>query len=168
MEQKSNEIQQLPVPCRNGCGFFSSNATEGLCSVCYKKKIEKKKQPQENVTASDTTSKSVETATPKVSSTPEQTNQKNEPDQEGVAAAALENSFKETNSSEDEKESSGKKKKNRCLNCKKKLGLTGFSCRCGGLFCSLHRYSDEHACDFDYKKLGAEEIKKSNPVIVAK
>lgn len=62
----------------------------------------------------------------------------------------------------------GKKKKNRCFNCKKKVGLTGFTCRCGGLFCSIHRYSDKHECNFDYKELGAEEIRKSNPVVVAK
>merc|ERR1719312_1336058 len=60
-----------------------------------------------------------------------------------------------------------KKKKNRCLSCKKKVGLTGFTCRCGGLFCSIHRYSDKHVCGFDYKALGAEEISKSNPVVVA-
>merc|ERR1719320_2109197 len=59
------------------------------------------------------------------------------------------------------------KKKNRCLSCKKKVGLTGFTCRCGGLFCSIHRYSDKHECSFDYKALGAEEISKSNPVAVA-
>ena len=44
-----------------------------------------------------------------------------------------------------------KKKKNRCGVCKKKVGLTGFTCRCGGLFCSIHRYSDKHECKFDYK-----------------
>merc|ERR1719232_207314 len=33
--------------------------------------------------------------------------------------------------------------------CKKKVGLTGFTCRCGGLFCSIHRYSDKHECKFD-------------------
>jgi len=64
-------------------------------------------------------------------------------------------------------EKDGKKKKNRCLSCKKKVGLTGFTCRCGGLFCSIHRYSDKHECGFDYKALGAEEISKSNPVVVA-
>jgi len=63
---------------------------------------------------------------------------------------------------------SGKKKKNRCLECKKKVGLTGFTCRCGGLYCSIHRYSDKHQCDFDYKEAGAAEIRKSNPVVVAK
>jgi hypothetical protein len=57
-------------------------------------------------------------------------------------------------------------KKNRCLTCKKKVGLTGFECRCGGLYCGLHRYSDKHECTFDYKKLAQEEITKANPVIV--
>jgi hypothetical protein len=71
-------------------------------------------------------------------------------------------------SSENPDGQSGKKKKNRCFNCKKKVGLTGFTCRCGGLFCSIHRYSDKHECNFDYKELGAEEIRKSNPVVVAK
>merc|ERR1719414_1669145 len=60
-----------------------------------------------------------------------------------------------------------KKKKNKCLSCKKKVGLTGFICRCGGMFCSIHRYSDKHACAFDYKALGAEEISKNNPTVVA-
>jgi len=71
---------------------------------------------------------------------------------------------------QDDKEGSGqdgRKKKNRCASCKKKLGLTGFTCRCGGLFCSIHRYSDKHQCGFDYKALGAEEITRSNPVVVA-
>lgn len=58
------------------------------------------------------------------------------------------------------------KKKNRCSVCRKKVGLTGFQCRCGGLFCSLHRYSNEHNCTFDYKQLGAQEIRKNNPLVV--
>jgi hypothetical protein len=61
----------------------------------------------------------------------------------------------------------GKKKSNRCLTCRKKVGLTGFECRCGGLFCSTHRYSDKHNCSFDYRQLGAEEIRKNNPVVVS-
>lgn len=59
-----------------------------------------------------------------------------------------------------------KKKKNRCHICKKKVGLTGFPCRCEGLFCSVHRYSNEHNCTFDYKQLGAQEIRKNNPLVV--
>jgi len=43
---------------------------------------------------------------------------------------------------------------------------SGFQCRCGGLFCSVHRYSDKHGCTFDYKEHGAELIRKHNPMIV--
>ncbi|KAJ8675390.1 hypothetical protein QAD02_011176 [Eretmocerus hayati] len=59
-----------------------------------------------------------------------------------------------------------KKKKNRCALCRKKVGLTGFECRCGGLFCSVHRYSDKHDCKFDYREMGAQEIRRNNPVVV--
>lgn len=91
---------------------------------------------------------------------------------------------------ETDKES--KKKKNRCVVCRKKVGLTGkkidfkqkrykkaltkivnmkwmfagFECRCGGLYCSVHRYSDMHNCSFDYREMGAQEIRRNNPVVV--
>ncbi|ESN93789.1 hypothetical protein HELRODRAFT_180659 [Helobdella robusta] len=58
---------------------------------------------------------------------------------------------------------SNETKRNKCNICKKKVGLTGFGCRCGGLFCGLHRYSDTHACTFDYKEQGQKEITKNNP-----
>ncbi|KFV62350.1 AN1-type zinc finger protein 5 [Dryobates pubescens] len=60
-----------------------------------------------------------------------------------------------------------KQKKNRCFTCRKKIGLTGFDCRCGNLFCAIHRYSDMHACPYDYKAEAAEKIRKENPVVVA-
>lgn len=44
--------------------------------------------------------------------------------------------------------------------------LAGFECRCGGLYCSTHRYSDKHDCQFDYKKEGEDLIRKNNPVVV--
>ncbi|XP_042199973.1 LOW QUALITY PROTEIN: AN1-type zinc finger protein 6 [Callorhinchus milii] len=59
-----------------------------------------------------------------------------------------------------------KQKKNRCFTCRKKVGLTGFDCRCGNLFCGLHRYSDKHSCPYDYKADAAERIRKENPVVV--
>jgi len=46
------------------------------------------------------------------------------------------------------------------------LSLLGFECRCGGLFCGLHRYSDKHNCTFDYKADGREQLTKANPVVV--
>uniref|UniRef100_A0A7N0SXA2 Zinc finger A20 and AN1 domain-containing stress-associated protein 5 n=1 Tax=Kalanchoe fedtschenkoi TaxID=63787 RepID=A0A7N0SXA2_KALFE len=56
---------------------------------------------------------------------------------------------------------------NRCSGCKRKVGLTGFRCRCGELFCSEHRYSDRHDCSYDYKAAGREAIAKENPVVRA-
>merc|ERR1711974_496358 len=47
------------------------------------------------------------------------------------------------------------------------MGLTGFACRCGGMYCGIHRYSDKHSCTFDYGALGKSEIAAANPVIVA-
>lgn len=44
--------------------------------------------------------------------------------------------------------------------------VIGFECRCGGLFCGIHRYSDKHNCSFDYRELGAQEIRRNNPVVV--
>merc|ERR1712008_402557 len=67
---------------------------------------------------------------------------------------------------EEEKEPK-KVKKNRCASCKKKVGLTGFACRCGGMYCGIHRYSDKHECNFDYNAMGKSEIAAANPVIVA-
>uniref|UniRef100_A0AAR5NZF6 AN1-type domain-containing protein n=1 Tax=Dendroctonus ponderosae TaxID=77166 RepID=A0AAR5NZF6_DENPD len=73
-----------------------------------------------------------------------------------------------TTSGLDEKDSDkdAKKKKNRCATCRKKVGLTGFECRCGGLFCAVHRYSDKHDCSFNYREMGAQEIRRNNPVVV--
>jgi len=61
------------------------------------------------------------------------------------------------------KSTPNKPKKRKCQMCKKKIGLTGFECRCGKLFCSLHRYADAHNCTFDYKEDGREKIRKANP-----
>jgi AN1-like Zinc finger len=56
---------------------------------------------------------------------------------------------------------------NRCLVCNRKVGIPGFRCRCGELFCAKHRYSDRHDCSFDYKSAGREEIARANPLIRA-
>ncbi|OVA01436.1 zinc finger protein [Macleaya cordata] len=64
-------------------------------------------------------------------------------------------------------EDPGKRPANRCSFCRKRVGLTGFKCRCGQTFCSLHRYTDKHNCLFDYKSAGQDEIAKANPVVKA-
>lgn len=49
----------------------------------------------------------------------------------------------------------------------KKVGLTGFKCRCNYIFCSTHRYADQHSCTFDYKTHGQSALAKANPTVVA-
>jgi len=53
----------------------------------------------------------------------------------------------------------------KCYKCNRKVGLLGFKCRCGNIFCSGHRHSEDHNCPIDYKQLHREKIKKENPKI---
>ncbi|PHT67525.1 hypothetical protein T459_27012 [Capsicum annuum] len=55
----------------------------------------------------------------------------------------------------------------KCTACCKCVGLTGFSCKCGDLFCVVHHYSDKRNCSFDYRNAGQNAIAKVNPIIVA-
>lgn len=105
------------------------------------------------------------TANPETLSNTEQ--EKNIPDAsiDGACAESMETEASNPEG-KDSTPKDQKKKKNRCQTCRKKVGLTGFECRCGGLYCGLHRYSDKHECSFDYKELGAKEIRKNNPVVV--
>jgi len=56
-------------------------------------------------------------------------------------------------------------KTSRCWTCNRKIGLTGFQCKCEYFFCAEHRYSDRHNCDFDYKAQGKQLLTKANPTI---
>ncbi|GMH07595.1 hypothetical protein Nepgr_009435 [Nepenthes gracilis] len=76
------------------------------------------------------------------------------PEKQGVAA-------------EVDREAPAKKEVNRCLGCKRRVGLTGFRCRCGELFCWEHRYSDRHDCSYDYKAAGRLAIARENPLVRA-
>lgn len=64
-------------------------------------------------------------------------------------------------------ETKAKEGPNRCNACRKRVGLTGFNCRCGNLFCAAHRYSDKHDCPFDYQTAARDAIAKANPVVKA-
>ncbi|KAK1382753.1 Zinc finger A20 and AN1 domain-containing stress-associated protein 5 [Heracleum sosnowskyi] len=75
--------------------------------------------------------------------------------------------FQVTKENEKETIAVVKREVNRCSGCRRKVGLTGFQCRCGKLLCSEHRYSDRHECSYDYKAAGRETIARENPVVKA-
>tara|TARA_Y100000590_G_C14879897_1_gene698481 strand:- start:23 stop:454 length:432 start_codon:yes stop_codon:yes gene_type:complete len=65
-----------------------------------------------------------------------------------------------------EKDKNKKKRKKKCHICQKKLGLVPFICKCEQLFCSKHRYVNQHHCTYDYKNTYKDEFLKKNPKIV--
>lgn len=45
------------------------------------------------------------------------------------------------------------------LECKKRIGLLGFDCKCGTKFCISHRYPPDHSCVYNFKAAAAEILK---------
>jgi hypothetical protein len=62
-----------------------------------------------------------------------------------------------------------KKAPTRCQHpdCKKKLGLTGFECKCTLIFCPSHRLAEAHSCTFDYKTTQRARLAENNPLVAA-
>lgn len=62
-----------------------------------------------------------------------------------------------------------KPKKKRCAfpECKKKIGLLGFECKCGQLFCAAHRHAEDHNCSFDHKSQGKNILEEKLVKVVA-
>jgi predicted nucleic acid binding AN1-type Zn finger protein len=61
-------------------------------------------------------------------------------------------------------------KRCQCPDCKVRLTLTSYPCRCGKYFCNSHRFSGDHNCTYDFKADAKKELLKtmSTPVIAEK
>ncbi|CAM8952449.1 unnamed protein product [Rhodiola kirilowii] len=149
-ENEDTEFKSVPetlTPCTNNCGLTSNASTNNMCLNCFT-------NAATSSSSSSTSSSSVSTSFHFVTDAKPSHEMKPEPDIE-------------TRIGTPETHPVANREVNRCSGCKKKVGLTGFRCRCGDLFCSKHRYSDRHECSYDYKAAGKEAIARENPLVRA-
>uniref|UniRef100_A0AAF6YXB8 Zinc finger AN1-type containing 6 n=1 Tax=Bos taurus TaxID=9913 RepID=A0AAF6YXB8_BOVIN len=142
--------ESLPVQCTDGSVPEAQSALDSTASSVQPSPVSNQSLLSESVASSQVDSTSVDKAIPET-----------EDLQASVSETAQQASEEQSKSLEKPKQ-----KKNRCFMCRKKVGLTGFECRCGNVYCGVHRYSDVHNCSYNYKADAAEKIRKENPVVV--
>ncbi|KAL2330839.1 hypothetical protein Fmac_018420 [Flemingia macrophylla] len=145
---EKEETTDFKVPetitlCVNNCGVTGNPATNNMCQNCFTASTA-------TTSSSSSSAAAARSARPHKRSFPEDPAPPLDPPRDHPPSP-----------------SEAKRVVNRCSGCRRKVGLTGFRCRCGHLFCAEHRYSDRHDCTYDYKAAGREAIARENPVIRA-
>ncbi|KAI3826932.1 hypothetical protein L1987_00992 [Smallanthus sonchifolius] len=151
-EKEETEFKAVPETltlCVNNCGVVGNPATNNMCQKCF----------NATTTSSSTASTQRTRGRSGAVRSPTRSTSRDETVDLVVDRTVV--------MIDEVKEKTTAKVVNRCSGCRKRVGFTGFLCRCGDLFCGEHRYSDRHDCTYDYKTAGREAIAKENPVVKA-
>ncbi|KAL0006773.1 hypothetical protein SO802_008275 [Lithocarpus litseifolius] len=176
--------EKIPL-CINNCGFTGNPATNNMCQNCFNtSNSPTTTTTTTNTNTNSTTTTNASSSTTTMTVTTVSTNKMLKVHHRSSASSFRSAITTEVSSEDvvamaaaaDRVRSEGfsfgvgsevKREVNRCFGCRRKVGLTGFRCRCGELFCAEHRYTDRHVCSYDYKAAGREAIARENPVVKA-
>ncbi|KAL0410716.1 UNVERIFIED_CONTAM: Zinc finger A20 and AN1 domain-containing stress-associated protein 8 [Sesamum latifolium] len=161
MEQNETGCQTPQAPIlRQQLWVLWNCSNMNMCSKCYKDLV--MKQEQAKLAASSF--QSIVNGSSSTGGTNVAVVKEPQAASSEVMVATIQTSSASPASERSEEVKDGPK---RCGTCRKRVGLTGFNCRCGSIFCAIHRYSDKHDCPFDYRTVGQEAIAKANPIVKA-
>jgi hypothetical protein len=145
-------------------------ATANMCSVCYKSHTSKKQAAAEPASSPAPPGGDLVEKLKAQQATPAPGAEK--PDAEmpladGASAAAASPAPPEAPPPAAAPAAPVQENHGRCFACNKRVGLTGFKCRCEYTFCATHRHANKHECAFDWKGMGRETVAKANQKVVA-
>lgn len=147
--------------CVKGCGFYSNSGMSGMCSKCWKSHIsnlstedlkneiktiqDRKKEVTQHV---ENTEKTIDNIIKKMDELDEEIDK---------IEKKMDEFDNQTNPIDkcvvipEQSQQQPQQQKKRCAKCSKKLSVCqGIECRCKNIYCSVHRYPEEHDCEFNY------------------
>ncbi|XWS32550.1 hypothetical protein CRYUN_Cryun23aG0167500 [Craigia yunnanensis] len=177
-EETEFKVHETLTLCINNCGVTGNPATNNMCQKCFNASTATSSSSPSTIISSPSTTagassggasilKFSEDQSSRSTSFRSQENRFISASHTTAATTTNSRATASNRSVNDPATAAEKKLVNRCSGCRKRVGLTGFRCRCGELFCAEHRYSDRHDCSYDYKAAGREAIARENPVVKA-